>query len=67
MGSFQCKIGDTVLLKAEGNEAWVGIICNFREDEEDEEKMADFMWFSTPREIRNKIKKRTDALEVFYP
>ena len=31
MGSFKCKIGDCVLLKADGNTAWVGIICEFME------------------------------------
>ena len=63
MGDFQCMIGDCVLLKAEGNgEAWIGLICHFEEDEEDDEKMANFMWFSTEREIRSKQKKRTDAL-----
>ena len=64
MGSFQCNIGDCVLLKAEGiNEAWVGLICEFVEDE-DNEKAANFMWFSTEKEIRNKQKKRTDSLNV---
>ncbi|KAI4153420.1 MAG: hypothetical protein LQ341_000548 [Variospora aurantia] len=63
MGDFQCAIGDCCLLKAEGtNEAWVGIICAFEEDDEDGEKGANFMWFSTEKEIRNKQKKRTDAL-----
>ena len=64
MGDFQCMVGDCVLLKAEGNgEAWIGLICNFEEDEDGEdEKAANFMWFSTEREIRNKQKKRTDAL-----
>jgi origin recognition complex subunit 1 len=35
MGSFECTLGDCVLLKAEGegNRAWVGIICEFGEDE----------------------------------
>ncbi|KAL2043328.1 hypothetical protein N7G274_003634 [Stereocaulon virgatum] len=60
MGDFQCMVGDCVFLKAEGNgEAWIGLICHF---EEDDEKMANFMWFSTQREVRNKQKKRTDAL-----
>ncbi|KAL8975081.1 MAG: hypothetical protein Q9197_000688 [Variospora fuerteventurae] len=63
MGDFQCAIGDCCLLKAEGtNEAWVGIVCAFEEDDEDGEKGANFMWFSTEKEIRNKQKKRTDAL-----
>src|ERR1700753_2213280 len=58
MGDFQCKVGDTVLLKAADNEAWVGLICEFGEDEEGD-KNAYFMWFSSPIEIRNKAKKRT--------
>ncbi|KAI4097361.1 MAG: hypothetical protein LQ348_000401 [Seirophora lacunosa] len=63
MGDFQCAIGDCCLLKAEGtNEAWVGIICDFEEDDEDCGKGANFMWFSTEKEIRNKQKKRMDAL-----
>lgn len=64
MGNFICKRGDAVLLKAEGNQAWVGIICEFYEDEDDDEKMAKFMWFSSEREIRNKSTKRTDFLPV---
>ncbi|KAF2842459.1 P-loop containing nucleoside triphosphate hydrolase protein [Patellaria atrata CBS 101060] len=63
MGSFECKVGDTVLLKAEGQEAWVGIICDLFDDEEEDEKAAKFMWFSTHKEVRNKLKKRTDYLE----
>ena len=64
MGSFECKIGDCVLLKAEGaGEAWIGLICDFQDDE-DGDKAANFMWFSTEREIRNKEKKRRDALPV---
>ncbi|KAF1817312.1 P-loop containing nucleoside triphosphate hydrolase protein [Eremomyces bilateralis CBS 781.70] len=63
MGQFECFVGDMVLLKAEGNEAWVGLICDLHYDEEEDEKMANFMWFSTPKEIRNKLKRRTDALE----
>lgn len=65
MGDFRCNVGDSVLLKADGtNEAWIGLICNFEEDDEEGEKCANFMWFSTEREIRNKQKKRTDALPV---
>ena len=64
-GNFQCMIGDCVLLKAEGtNEAWIGLICNFEDGEDGEGKGANFMWFSTEKEIRNKQKKRTDALLV---
>ena len=65
MGSFRCIVGDCVLLKAEGaGEAWIGLICDFQDDEEEGQKAANFMWFSTEREIRNKQKKRTDALLV---
>lgn len=64
MGSFMCSLGDTVLLKAEGSgEAWVGIICDFLE-EDDGEKAANFMWFSSEKEIRNKEKKRMDNVWV---
>ncbi|PSN73272.1 P-loop containing nucleoside triphosphate hydrolase protein [Corynespora cassiicola Philippines] len=63
MGNFQCRLGDAVLLKAEGSQAWVGIICDFFEDDgEEDEKMAKFLWFSSEREIRNKDTKRTDFL-----
>lgn len=64
MGKFECFLGDCVLLKAEGNEAWVGIITHFFEDEETESKMCNLMWFSSPWEIRNKLKARPDAMEV---
>lgn len=65
MGNFQCMIGDCVLLKAEGTGgAWIGLICGFQDDDEEDEKAANFMWFSTEREIRNKQKKRTDSLPV---
>lgn len=63
MGKFECKIGDTVFLKSADNQAWVGIICEFGQDE-DGEKQANFMWFSSPAEIRNKAKKRTDFEKV---
>jgi origin recognition complex subunit 1 len=38
MGNFECKLGDCVLLKAEGegNKAWMGIICEFGEGENSE-------------------------------
>ncbi|CAH0026427.1 unnamed protein product [Clonostachys rhizophaga] len=61
MGKFECRVGDCVLLKAEGsNEAWVGLICEFINDDGEGNEAANFMWFSTEREIRNKNKKRTD-------
>ncbi|KAK3497812.1 P-loop containing nucleoside triphosphate hydrolase protein [Neurospora hispaniola] len=62
MGDFDCYVGDTLLLKAEGsNEAWVGIVSEFLVD--DGEKSAKFMWFSSEKEIRNGPKKRTDFVE----
>lgn len=70
MGSFECYVGDTVLLKAPvTNEAWVAIIYSFAEGEtEDEdgqviaEKKATMLWFSSEKEIRNGKKKRDDYL-----
>lgn len=61
IGQFECRVGDCVLLKADGsNEAWVALICEFVDDDGDGEKAANFMWFSTEKEIRNKDKKRSD-------
>lgn len=61
LGSFECRVGDCVLLKSDGsNEAWVAMICEFVEDDGDGEKAANFMWFSTEKEIRSKDKKRND-------
>ncbi|KAF2172448.1 hypothetical protein M409DRAFT_63131 [Zasmidium cellare ATCC 36951] len=70
MGTFECYLGDTVLLKAPAsNEAWVAILYEFLEGEnEDEdgdtiiEKQASMLWLSSEKEIRSK-KKRTDFLE----
>ncbi|KAI1407464.1 P-loop containing nucleoside triphosphate hydrolase protein [Hypoxylon sp. FL1857] len=63
MGTFECYIGDCVLLKADGsNEAWVAIVTEFREEDEDGDKAANFLWFSTEKEIRNSDRKRTDFL-----
>ena len=71
MGTFECHIGDTVLLKAAGNEAWVAIIQDFGEGEiEDDDgelvndKKATFLWFSSEKEIVNKAKKRQDFIDV---
>ncbi|KAI8724816.1 Origin recognition complex subunit 1 [Fusarium sp. LHS14.1] len=61
IGRFECRIGDVVMLKADGsNEAWVALICEFVEDDGEGEKAANFMWFSSEKEIRNKDKKRSD-------
>ena len=64
-GSFECYQGQSVLLKAEiSKEAWVAIICEFAE-EPDGEKVANFMWFATEKEIRNKKRRRHDAMRVW--
>ena len=63
-GRFTCSLGDCLLLKADNaKEAWVAIVCEFKDDS-DGTKLANFMWFSTPREIRNRRRKRHDALDV---
>ncbi|KAK8156313.1 P-loop containing nucleoside triphosphate hydrolase protein [Phyllosticta citrichinensis] len=67
MGSFECRLGDAVFLKADSNEAFVGIVVGLfdgkDEDTGEDIKMANLMWFLTPREIRNKARMRTDNLE----
>ncbi|KAB8339056.1 hypothetical protein FH972_021992 [Carpinus fangiana] len=61
-GTFELRVGDAVLLKAERNETWVALVTEFVDDEDlDDEKSAVFMWFSSPKDIRNK-EKRLDAL-----
>ncbi|PNP41366.1 origin recognition complex subunit 1 [Trichoderma gamsii] len=61
-GDFECRVGDTVMLKAADGSigAWVAIICDFQEDSETGEMSANFMWFLTEKEIRNKGRKRED-------
>lgn len=70
MGTFECRLGDTVLLKAPAsNEAWVAILHKFSEGEEEGEdgevtmeKKASMLWFVSEKEIRSK-QKRVDFLE----
>ncbi|CAJ2513369.1 Uu.00g014880.m01.CDS01 [Anthostomella pinea] len=63
MGTFECYKGDCVLLKADGsNEAWVAIITDFLDADEDGDMAAHFLWFSTETEIRNNDRKRKDYL-----
>lgn len=67
MGPFSCFVGDCVLLKAEGsNEAWVGVIYEFVDSDEDGDKAANFLWLSSEKEIRNKERKRMDFLWVCW-
>lgn len=61
VGLFECHIGDVVMLKADGsNEAWIALICEFVEDDGEGEMAANFMWFSSEKDIRNRDKKRSD-------
>ncbi|KAI5298963.1 hypothetical protein KEM56_003631, partial [Ascosphaera pollenicola] len=75
MGQFECKIGDTVLLKSpEAGHDWAGIICEFTEEENEDSddhrdtangtmeklKCANIMWFASPDEFMSTKKKRRD-------
>lgn len=73
MGAFECRVGQAVLLKSpEAGKDWAGIICEFLEEEPDEDedpdqdglvKSANIMWFASPDEfISTRNKKRLDAL-----
>ncbi|KAF3917137.1 hypothetical protein ABW20_dc0108262 [Dactylellina cionopaga] len=60
-GTFECRLGDTLFLKADGTKAaWVGLVVGF--DTKDDEMQACIMWFSTHSEIRSRTKKRQDWL-----
>lgn len=63
-GSLLLRLGDAVLLKAARNEQWVALVTEFLPDETEDGKEARFMWFTSPKEIRNKAKRRTDAMSV---
>lgn len=63
-GPLLLRLGDAVSLKAARNEQWVALITEFLPDEMEEEKAAKFMWFTSPKEIRNKAKRRNDAMSV---
>ncbi|KAJ5246794.1 Origin recognition complex subunit 1 [Penicillium chermesinum] len=69
MGSFECRIGQVVLLKSpEPGKDWVGIITEFLEEEDEDEeggvlKLANIMWFASPDEfLSTRNKRRADAL-----
>ena len=53
-------------MKSDSNFVWVGIILRFWDDEIDDEKKADFLWFVGENELHAtvKAKKRTDFLPV---
>lgn len=71
MGSFDCHLGDIVLLQAPSkNEAWVAMLQDFFEGETEDddgelvaEKQATMLWFAGEKEIRSK-NKRTDFLPL---
>jgi origin recognition complex subunit 1 len=70
MGSFECRLGQSILLKSpEPGKDWAGIICEFLEEEDEDGedqgmiKCANIMWFASPDEfISTKNKRRADAL-----
>jgi origin recognition complex subunit 1 len=74
MGSFECRLGQPVLLKSpEPGKDWAGIISEFLEGDADTDgedtqqrqpvKSANIMWFTSPDEfLSTKNKMRTDAL-----
>ncbi|KAL5339826.1 putative origin recognition complex subunit Orc1 [Aspergillus crustosus] len=67
MGTFECKVGEIVLLKSpEPGKDWVGIITDFVEEDdgdEDSVKSANIMWFASPDEfISTRNRRRADAL-----
>lgn len=68
MGQFECRLGQAVLLKSpEAGKDWAGIICEFLEEEDEEEdemvKSANIMWFVSPQEFMStRHKRRMDAL-----
>lgn len=73
MGSFECRLGEVILLKSpEPGKDWAGIICEFLEEKDEDGteadnlqpiKSANLMWFASPDEfISTKNKKRSDAL-----
>ncbi|KAJ5098801.1 ATPase AAA-type core [Penicillium argentinense] len=69
MGTFECRLGQIVLLKSpEAGKDWIGIITEFVEEDDDEKegeiiKSANIMWFAGPDEfLSTRNKRRTDAL-----
>lgn len=63
-GGFECFVGDILRLKADRNESWIALLVEFVDDDNEDEKCANFLWFSSPKDIRNKAKRRNDALPV---
>ncbi|KAJ5832291.1 hypothetical protein N7474_000602 [Penicillium riverlandense] len=71
MGTFECRLGQVVLLKSpEAGKDWAGIITEFVEEEDHDEeeeggvlKCANIMWFASPDEFMStRNKRRPDVL-----
>ncbi|TAQ89436.1 hypothetical protein B7494_g2209 [Chlorociboria aeruginascens] len=63
-GDFKIALGDCVLIKAEGShDPWFGIICEFLDDDVEDEKVAKFMWLVKQEDIHNGKSKRHDYFE----
>lgn len=76
MGYFECRIGDTVLLKSpEAGRDWAGIACEFLEEEEKDSndgsdseseygnkmtKCVNIMWFASPDEFMSTKNKKRE-------
>lgn len=68
-GYFECRLGDTVLLKSpEAGKDWVGIVSEFIEEEDEDgdiDMNVEIMWMASTEEFatgRNKHKKRPDCM-----
>ncbi|KAF2761996.1 P-loop containing nucleoside triphosphate hydrolase protein, partial [Pseudovirgaria hyperparasitica] len=61
-GNVHVKVGDPVVLKGTQNEVWIGIVQELFQDDDANDMMAKLVWFHYPEEVRNKTKRRTDAL-----
>ncbi|KAI1327572.1 ATPase [Xylariaceae sp. FL0255] len=63
-GSFECHVGDCLLLRSDRTiDAWVAIVAEFLESDDNGDMAANFLWFSTETEIRNGPRKRHDFLQ----
>ncbi|KAF7860808.1 hypothetical protein EAF04_008326 [Stromatinia cepivora] len=71
-GKIICKIADCVLINNDtSNTNWVGVISGFEEDEDYDENAESYLdimkaniwWFSSPKDIHSKTRKRSDFLE----
>lgn len=68
-GFFECRLGDTILLKSpEAGKDWVGIVSEFIEEEDEDgdiDMLVNIMWMASPDEFatdRNRNKRRADCM-----